>query len=428
MNRRNCANLYTIAAMAVAARPASIARADVVLLRGSAIALEGCEVQSVKGGVVSFIAPGGRRMQQPFDEVAAIAFDGLPELDNAEAAMLDEDLQRAIGWFVLALADARDDVQRQWVHVRLAKAHNAAGQYTSAAGHAAAVFALDDNPLWKRLAPTCAPDAPAYPAAEEAMHRLQAARRAVRSRELIGLIDELNRAVRTARDAAAEDWSGRRIAPGSTISGYAINELGALRAALAESQGDQGPRGETVNASPAPAAAPAPGNMPASAPGDVPQRDAPVSVSQPAEPAAVGEAGVGADADATAAAAAAHEIESMLADGRYRLALDRCEARLRQSSGEEAARLLAQSGRALRGLDRPREAAVALMRSALLHPDSPVAPDCLLQTAEIYLELDRNPGTAARLAEMARQGAERRRDDIIAARAKALLEQLRGRP
>jgi hypothetical protein len=263
MNRLNCANLCTIAAMAMTlatlpALPALRAHADDVLLRGSTIALAGCEVQSVKGGVVSFIAPGGRRMQQPFDEVAAISFDNLPELDSAEAAMLEDEHQRAIGWFVLALADARDDIQRQWVHVRLAQAHNAAGQYACAAGHAAAVFALDDNPLWKRLAPSCPPDEPAFAAAEEAMQRLQAASRAVRSRELIGLIDEMSRVVRAARETAAAKGNGRRIAPGSTISGYALSELGALRAALSGPPAEHAPTSETVNASPAPPPPPPP--------------------------------------------------------------------------------------------------------------------------------------------------------------------------
>ena len=129
------------------------ANADSVRLRGSSFTLEECLIHSLQGGELVFTGPGGRRMQKHLEDVVSLGFTGVEELDHAEDAMLAGEYEYAMKWFVLALAKADADLKRQWIHARLAYAHDRLGQYVQAAGHAAAVFTLEDHPAWKRLVP-----------------------------------------------------------------------------------------------------------------------------------------------------------------------------------------------------------------------------------------------------------------------------------
>ena len=52
---------------------------------------------------------------------------------------------------IIPALDAERDIETLWLHARLARAHDVRRQWTEAAGHAAAVWLLDDDPAWASL-------------------------------------------------------------------------------------------------------------------------------------------------------------------------------------------------------------------------------------------------------------------------------------
>ncbi len=393
-------SVRTILVCLIAATASGPASADSVRLRGSAITLDDCRILSIKGGELVFSAPGGRRMQKHLEDVIALGFAGIEEIDHAESSMLEQDYDRAVKWFVLALAKSQSDLQRQWIHVRLARAHDKLGQYVQSAGHAAAVFVFEDHPAWKRLVPMCEPDRPAYPAAKEAHDHLQAARRSVQSAELVHLVTTMLGRVKPAYDEAARAYQGPRLKAGDTISGYALGQLDKVRASLIDPD-ESGPLVFAV--------------------GD----DEANESTMPEDPASAEEA-QDEPAPEPQRVMTTHgtDIAILIDQERYQMARSRCERELPDANPVEVAELRYWLGLALKGLDQPRDAAVEFMRSYILQPDSAQAAACLLETAEIYETTFLRVGKAVTLMRMALVRAENRGDDMIADRARAMLNRL----
>ncbi|MHC4948573.1 MAG: hypothetical protein ACYTG1_09960, partial [Planctomycetota bacterium] len=250
-----CGLALAVVASLAGPRPAA---ADSVTLRGSTISIPGCTVRSIRAGRVVFLDARGQRHERRVEDVALLAFDDLPELDEAEARIADRDYQQALRWLRRALLRADTDPRRLWTHARLSRVHDLRGEYVLAARHAASVFALDDDAAWLVLEPMSLPDEPSYPALAESLAALETADRRVRSTQLARLVDGLLREVRARHDRAAADWNGPPVEPGGTISGVPVATIGAeaATAAPAEPPTDPGPPAPPAPA-PEPAAHPA---------------------------------------------------------------------------------------------------------------------------------------------------------------------------
>src|SRR6185295_2548389 len=118
------------------------------------------------------------------DQVAALGFDGLPELDQAEAALAQQDTDTGVWSLLRALLKSQTDLQRLWIHVRLAHVHDGRGEYVQAARHVASVFMISEDVAWKSMRPASAVNQPTYAAAHEALETLQEAQGKVKSAEL----------------------------------------------------------------------------------------------------------------------------------------------------------------------------------------------------------------------------------------------------
>lgn len=373
------------AALALLAGGAGPASADTLTLTGSSIPLRDCRVEAVRGGRVFYLDSRGRRHRRGLDEVEALGFDGLGELDEAERALAAGDLAEGVRRLLAALVAAESDLQRSWIHVRLSMTHDLLGQHVQAAGHAAAVFAADDDPYWRRLEPLSEPDEPSYAAAREALLALQEARRRVKHPEMAPLVERMLMRVRPIHDRLAARYSGPPIEPGSTISGVLRTHIRA---------------GLTPESPPAPATRPA-------GPGDPPK-----PTDQPA------------DLESRETPDSPRAIDLLLEAQRWAQAVAACERVAQRVGKRDLGRFLHQYGRALAGDRRPRDAAVMFVRSATLFGDSAYAAASLLETAIIYRDGFRNSASARRLADRGLDLAMRQGRTQVAERARAVLESL----
>ena len=148
------------------------AHADSVTLDGSSIPLRGCTIRAIQNGRVYFLDPMNRQQHRALNEIEALGFDGLEQLDRAEAWIAEGLYANAIDHLLAAALGAQTTLQRLWVEQRLARVHNYQGEYVQAAGHAAAVFLIQDDPYWQRLRPRGEVNEPTYAAAKEAMDLL----------------------------------------------------------------------------------------------------------------------------------------------------------------------------------------------------------------------------------------------------------------
>ena len=388
--------LLMAAAIALAAAGSGPAAGDTVTLAGSSIPLRGCRVEAVQSGRVFYRDSRGRRHQRGLDEVEALGFDGLGDLDEAERAIATGDLAGGVGRLLAAMLQAESDLQRAWLHVRLSATHDLLGQYVAAAGHAAAVFEADGDPYWLRLEPLSEPDEPGYAAAREALLALQQARRRVKHAAMTPVIERMLGRVRPIHDRLADRYHGPPIEPGSTISGVPRELIRSGRTAPEASSSTDAPR-----------------TLP-SRPADENKRTEPTGVphSAPGAPAA-GEA-----PDSAAS------IDALLAAGHGAEALAACARVERRVGRRDLGRFLHQYGRALVGVGRPRDAAVMFVRCATLYGDSPHAAPSLIETAIIYRDIFRDPATARRLVERSLNLAARPGRPQVADRARAVLETL----
>lgn len=381
------------AAIALAAAGSGPAAGDTITLAGSSIPLRGCRVEAVQSGRVFYRDNRGRRHQRGLDEVAALGFDGLGDLDEAERAIAAGDLAGGVGRLLAAMLQADSDLHRAWLHVRLSVTHDLLGQYVQAAGHAAAVFEADGDAYWLRLEPLSEPDEPGYAAAREALLALQQARRRVKHPEIAPVIERMLGRVRPIHDRLADRYHGPPIEPGSTISGVPRELIRSGRTAPDTGSSTDAPR-----------------TLP-SRPADENKRTEPTG-APPSAPAA------------REAPDSAASIDALLAAGHRAEALAACARVERRVGRRDLGRFLHQYGRALVGAGRPRDAAVMFVRCATLYGDSPHAAPSLIETAIIYRDVFGDPATARRLVERSLNLAARPGRPQVADRARAVLETL----
>jgi tetratricopeptide (TPR) repeat protein len=361
------------ACLTLAAAAVQAARADSILLVGSADALGPCQIESLAGGQVIFVDARGQRLRRPLEEVRALSFDGLVRLDQAEAALAGGDLDVALSAMLQAFLDAPTDLQRRWVHARLSRLHDRRGEYVEAARHAAGVWLLDQDPYWRILEPLSRPDTArrARPEAlAEALAVMGQADRQVRSQGLVRVIDAiLQRLLVMAGPSAAALAAGD---PGRTLSGFTHQEIRA-------------------------------------------------GVFGPAAPASSGSSRGGAQNGSSAGLDA---IDTLLRQGGYQEALTAARGMAEDVPVRDLPRLLHQMGAALGGSGAHQDAAVMYLRAAILYPDSPFGAAGLIEAAFIYRDHYRMPRTARRLLGEAAARAEARGWLDMRQRAAAELERL----
>ncbi|MDY7108703.1 MAG: hypothetical protein SYC29_08705 [Planctomycetota bacterium] len=361
------------------------AAGDTVTLRGTTIPLPGCEIQDIRHGRLYFSDSRGRRQWRDLDEVAALGFEELPNLDEAERLLAAGQSDAALARFLQSMLEADGELETLWLRVRLARVHDARGEYVQAAGHTAAVFMLRDEPSWRRLEPVSRPDRPSYPAAREAVLLLQQADRTVSDPQLAAVVDRLLEAVRPIAAELEAGWDGPPIERGSTISGYPIERI----------------RGEAFDLAAEPNAAGA-GETDAAPPGEIADHSSPGAAS-------------GDSAEA---------IDALLDAGRAADARIVCQRVAQRPGNRSLGRFLHQYGRALAGVGRRRDAAVMFMRGALLYDASASAAPSLVEAALIHRDVFRNRPAARRLAERAREIAAAQGDSTTVRRARDILSGL----
>jgi tetratricopeptide (TPR) repeat protein len=362
---------------------------DTITFSGTGVALRGCTIQGIQGGQVLYLDTNNARQRRPLEQIDALGFDGLPDLDQAEAAIAQEDFETGVSALLRGMLSAQTDLQKLWLHARLARVHDLRGEYVQAAGHAAEVVMRSEDLYWKDLRPVSPINQPTYPAAKEAFDNLQAAARKVKSGELKGEIEVMLRAVRPIHERLAQTWTGGAITADSTFSGLTREEiLGEAPAATKPAE----PAPATVDSSKPPVAPiPAEGTPPAAGSGQ----------SAPQSPEA---------------------IESLLAAGKSAEALALCQQIEKDPGERDLSRYLYQYGRALSQTGNKRDAAVMLTRCAILHPDSEDAGPALIETAIIYRDEFRKPDVARRLLQKVLADAERDGQTATAMLARELLD------
>jgi tetratricopeptide (TPR) repeat protein len=350
--------------------------ADSITFVGSPIALRNCRVQSIQGGQVVFQDPSGKRQQRSLDDVNSLSFQDMASLDDAERLIAAEDLDAGLTELMRAESAAQSDMQRLWVRSRLARIHDARGQYVEAAGHAAMVFALTDDPYWRKLEPVSEPGDTSFAAALETLLALQQASSSVRSTSLKASVDRMLGVVRPIHDRLAAAYTGPPIEPGSTISGV-------LKSDLAHATSPQSPAHPPI---PAPASTHA-GGATDSAPTPAPSSSSP-SVAHELEPVSAGSSN-----ESKSAAA----IESLISQHKYNDALAMCQ-RIESNPGErDLCQFLWQFGRASAGSGAFPDAAVMFTRGGVLFPASPYAAKCFIEAAIIHRDKLKNVDAARRL-------------------------------
>ncbi len=372
----------------------AFASADTITFTGTGIALRGCTIQGLQGGQVQYLDPSGARQRRPISQIESLGFDGLPELDQAEAAIATEDFNMGIRALLRALLKAETDLQRVWVHARLAQVHDLNGEYVQAAGHAAEVFMLAEDVTWRELRPVSPVNEPPYPAAKDSLESLQAAARKVKSGELKREIDVMLKVVQPVAEKLARSWTGGAIAAHSTFSGLTREEITADGSAAK-------PPVQPATTKPGTAAA----AMPAE----------PV----PAKPALATAAPTSNDPRSS------QVIDNLLSAGQHAQALTLCVEVEKNPGDRDLAHFLYQYGRALSLSARKKDAAVMFTRCAVLYPDSPDAGPALIETAIIYRDEFRKPEVARRLLERVIADAERDNQQSTATLAKELLSSLK---
>lgn len=359
------------------------ARADSVTFSGTTIPLRDCKIEAIQGGQVTFLDSGKQRQRRPLETIAALGFDGLPRLDQAEHAVSHNDLNTGLTDLLNVFVSADADVKRLWIESRLARVHDLRQEYVQAAGHAAGVMALSDDPYWIAIEPTCKINEPDYAAAKEAIESLQNASRKIKSMQLKASIERMIRQVQPLHERLAKSYRGAAIAPGSTVSGISKQDIvnGKL---------DIKPPTATRTAEP-------------------PRDTAPVKPEingPPKAQAADGPSSSGGDSQAA--------IDSLLTQSKWAEALAICE-RVESNPGErDLAHFLFQYGTALAQQRRNDDSAMMFARCAVLFSDSPDGSQSLIQLAVLYRDHYHDIATARRLLQRAvDEGGARGHDSAV---------------
>jgi tetratricopeptide (TPR) repeat protein len=379
------------------------AAADSITFVGSPIALRNCRMQSIQGGQIVYQDPSGKRQQRSLDDVNSISFEGLTALDDAERFIAAEDLGAGLTELMCAAIAAQSDMQRLWVRSRLARIHDARGQYVESASHAAVVFALTDDPYWRTLEPVSEPRDTSFAAAHESLLALQQASSAVRSTSLKASVDRMLIVVRPIHDRLAAAYTGPPIEPGSTISGIAKSDL-------AQSSAPPSPASTA-----APATASGNSNGATDADSNHGESSSSTSAAHELEPVST---------SLTNESKSAATIETLLSQLKYNDALAMCR-RIESNPGErDLCQFLWQFGRASAGTGAFADAAVMFTRGGVLFPASPYAAKCLIEAAIIHRDELKNVDAARRLLSRALETATSLNQPDEMARSRQALAEL----
>lgn len=349
------------------------ARAD--RIETSAGVVDNITIQTIRGAEIFYQNARGGLERTAVQDVRTLGFDGLPALDAAERAWRRDEVDTATEQWIRAYTNATSEVQRLWLHARLAEAHERRGEFVQAAGHAARVMLTDASPYWAKLAPKSAVNESAsQPEVLEAWWAIDRLTRRELPPELKAAAERLAAAVQPLHARVQQAQAGATWREGSTISGFSTANVRRVDWRLP---------GRSVTTPPArlddnspPPVTPPPG-----------AREQPAPDTSPDSPTA---------------------IDRLLQEKNFAAALAACERVARDPGDRPLAPFLLQYGRALVGVNRPRDAAVRFMQCAIHFESSPQAPEALMETALLYRNTFQQPETAQRLLERAMAMAQAR--------------------
>lgn len=338
-------------------------------------AVDNITIQTIRGAEVFYQNARGGLERTPVQEIRTLGFDGLAALDAAERAWRRDEVDTATEQWIRAYVDAKPEVQRLWLHARLAEAHEKRGEFVQAAGHAARVMLTDASPYWAKLVPRSSVNADAtQPVVLEAWWAIDRLTRRELPPELKAAAERLAEAVEPLHARVQQAQAGAVWREGSTISGFSTTDVRRVDWRLP---------GRTVTTPPARINDDPPAPVtPPTRQGESPARD-----TGPDSPAA---------------------IDRLLQEKNFTAALAACERVARDPGERPLAPFLLQYGRALAGVNRPRDAAVRFMQCAIHFETTPHAPEALMETALIYRDTFQQPATAQRLFERALAMAQSR--------------------
>lgn len=335
-------------------------------------------IQTIRGAEVFFLNARGQLQRAAVGDVRSLGFDSLSALDAAERAWLRNDVQTATEQWIRAMVNARTEVQRLWIHARLARAHDQRGEPIRAASHAARVLLTDAAAYWSILVPesTLEDGAEIDPLlAREAWWAIDRLLRCDAAPEVKAAAERLAALVRPLHERAQQAQPGVVWREGSSISGFAMNDL-------QRSDWRLPPSNASNVETPVRPSTPPGGSAPTPNPG-TPNREQ----AGPNSPDA---------------------IDELLQTKRFSEAVTMCERVARDPADRSLSRFLLQYGRALSGANRPRDAAIRLMQCAIHFAESDEAPAALMETALLYRSHFDQPQTAQRLLQRAMTLAEAR--------------------
>lgn len=367
----------SLALLFVLLMPALSAHADRITMRGTSIPLPDSRIERIVGGYVHHVDSQGRPRAIELHNIAAISFDRLPELDEAEGAFAEGNHEKAVLRFLQALLKADTNEQRIWVRSRLVRVHDAMEQYPEAASHLASILLMEEHPFWRGYEPLREPADPSYASVVEALDRLREAQRASRHPNVLAMVRRIIDKLEPIQRKLNETHDAEAIQPGRTVSGYEIDQIrrGKLvRPVTATPQQKNGAEAELSEE-----------NL------------------DPKSPAG---------------------IEAMLRREQWRSAVETCRNVAQDPGDRDLAEFLHQYGRALAGVGEHEDAAVMFTRCTILFPGTSQALASLIETAIIYRDGFGNAATAKRLLERAARESERRGDRTAVDRAKRLLSEL----
>ncbi len=394
------------------------AAGDSITLDGSTIAMRNIELQQISSGRVFYTDVRGSRQRRSLNEVAALGFDDLPMLDEAEQALRDGQDDVAITAFLRAMHAADEDIERIWMHRRLAQIHDMRGEFVQSVGHAASAVALDPTLFWRPLLePRSEPNAPSWPAVAESLARLQDARSAVRDQTLRTILDRLINQLRPVEWQAKQSYKGAAVSTDDTISGYLIADIEAGKIpGLAHGSG-----ADTDDQRVSDAVPPQMNDTDSASGSDDADAASPPVIAEPKEaPKPTAES----SAPAVFSPEAPERIDAMLTERRFADAVALCVRIAADPGGRSIPEFLVQYGKALVGDDKPEDAAVMFTRAAVLYPSSPHGVVGLIETARIYRARYGKPAAARRLLETAVERADDMNRQDLVSLADALLADL----
>lgn len=363
------------------------AAADSIIFGTSEIS--GVDFQFVRGGKIFYLDSAGRIQQAPAADVDRLRFDDIPTLDDAERELARGDLDGALDELLTSMAKAKTDVQRLWIHTRLAHVHNRLGDFIEAASSAAAVIATDPNPAWLGLAPECRVNEATWYSVAEARDHLHRARRALGNNAAVErVVTELLAVIEPLYAQQREKNPRKEYRNGMSVSGILLRDLEAgWPGRNRENRLQEGDDG-----------------------------DGQATDQTGINPVAGGENTTDPDGPAT--------IQQLLDQREFASALDLLQSLERDPGGRDLARYLYQYGMALVGTGQRRDAALRFMQCTAHFGGTRWQTLSVLEMAVIYRDLWRKPETARRLARQALEEAKHMGDPEIAMRAAAVMESI----